>query len=143
MARVDFYILPEGSQVERFACSITAKAWHKGNRVHIHTGDEQTAAAIDDLLWTFRDISFVPHERYPGPTDDATRVTIGHGQDYPESAEVVVNLDQRIPDFCSRFERVIEIVGGSDENKQLARQRYRQYRDDNFDIHDHRIESTD
>ena len=27
MARVDFYILPDGTPVERFACSITAKAW--------------------------------------------------------------------------------------------------------------------
>ena len=143
MARVDFYILPDGTPVERFACSITAKAWGKGNRVFIHTSDEQNTTMMDDLLWTFRDISFIPHERYQAGGTDAAPVAIGHGTDYPDNADVMINLDTDIPAFSSQFERIIEIVGGSEENKKLARQRYRQYRQGPHEIHDHHIEATD
>ena len=142
MARVDFYVLPDGEAIERFACTITAKAWRSGNRVHIHTGNAEEAGKIDDLLWTFRDISFVPHEQLSDDVDEETPVTIGYGHDYPAGTDVLVNLGAVIPDFSSQFERIVEIVGGSEEKKKLARQRYRDYRESDFDIHDHKIEAT-
>ena len=67
--------------------------------------------------------------------------TIGSGSNHPEQAQVIINLDQDIPAFASSFERIVEIVGGSETNKQLARQRYRQYREGDYDIHDHKIET--
>ena len=143
MSRVDFYILPDGSGVERFACSIASKAWSQGNQVHIHAASEQNANLIDDLLWTFRDISFIPHEVLYGPTNDESAVTIGFGSDYPEKSQVIINLDNHIPDFISSFDRIVEIVGGSENNKQLARQRYRQYRNGDFEIHDHKIDNNE
>ena len=79
MSRVDFYILPEGTGTDRFACTMAKKAWSAGNRVHIHTQSEENARSMDDLLWTFRDISFIPHEIYDGSVNEETPVTIGFG----------------------------------------------------------------
>ena len=141
MSRVDFYILPDNSSTDRFACTIAAKAWSTGNRVHIHTQSDEMANVIDDLLWIYRDISFIPHEIFNGSTSDETPVTIGSGSNHPEQAQVIINLDQDIPAFASSFERIVEIVGGSETNKQLARQRYRQYLEGDYDIHDHKIET--
>ena len=33
------------------------------NSVHIHAASRADAERLDELLWTFRDGSFVPHER--------------------------------------------------------------------------------
>ena len=140
MSRVDFYILPEGGQLERFACSLTAKAWTNGNHVHIHTADERAASSMDDLLWIFRDISFIPHAIYSADKDDQDPVTIGYGSHYPAHNDVVINLDQLIPGFFNKFDRVIEIVGGNEQQRKLARQRYREYRDSNCQMHDHKID---
>lgn len=142
MSRVDFYILPDGEALERFACSVTAKAWRSGNRVHIHTANAEEADMIDDMLWTFRDISFVPHEQLGNDVDEETPVTIGHGNDYPGDTDVLVNLDYSIPEFSSAFERIVEIVGGNDEKKQHARRRYRDYRNGAYEVHDHKIEQS-
>ena len=140
MSRVDFYILPDGAGVDRFACSIAAKAWSQGNRVHIHMSSEQQANQMDDLLWIFRDISFIPHAMFNGSESTETPVTIGYGSDYPQQSQVIINLDNEIPDFISGFDRIVEIVGGNEHNKQLARQRYREYRDGDYEIHDHKID---
>jgi DNA polymerase III subunit chi len=118
---------------------MAAKAWAKGNRVHIHTQSEESATVLDNLLWTYQDISFVPHEMFDGSTNEETPVTIGYGNNIPGQSQVMINLDSIIPDFASRFERIIEIVGGNEINKQYARQRYRQYKDDNYETHDHKI----
>lgn len=97
---------------------------------------------IDDLLWTFRDISFVPHEVLGQDVDEETPVTIGHGNNYPTDTDVLVNLDRTIPEFSSAFSRIVEIVGGSEEKKKHARQRYRNYRKGTCDVYDHKIESA-
>jgi DNA polymerase III subunit chi len=141
MSRVDFYILPDGSNVDRFACAITAKEWANGNKVHVHTQSEETATAFDDLLWIYKDISFVPHEIFNGNSDEKTPVTIGYNNHYPDSSNVMVNLDLEIPDFVTHFERIVEIVGGNTSDKQAARQRHRKYKGANYEIHDHKIEN--
>ncbi len=141
MSRVDFYILPDGTGMDRFACTMAKKAWSTGNRVHIHTQSEEKAKQLDDLLWTFRDISFVPHEQYNGTEDKDTPVTIGFGNDFPEQSQVMINLGNNIPDFAPSFERIVEIVGGDETNKQFARTRYRQYKNGDYETYDHKIDS--
>tara|TARA_R110002072_G_scaffold77125_1_gene180207 strand:- start:2371 stop:2811 length:441 start_codon:yes stop_codon:yes gene_type:complete len=141
VSRVDFYILSEGNNVDRFACAIATKAWASGNRVHIHTQSDENATKFDDLLWIYKDISFVPHEIFNGNTHDDTPVTIGYGGHFPKSSQVMINLGPDIPEFTSSFDRVVEIVGGTESNKQLARQRYRQYKEAEYEIHDHKIEN--
>ena len=140
MPRVDFYILPEDQNIERFACRVTARAWADGNRVHLHTASEHMAGVMDDLLWTFRDISFVPHERYPADNPE-TPVTIGYAGQHPPDVRLVINLDQAIPDFAREADRIIEIAGGDEDHRQQARQRYRQYRAADYEIHNHRIDA--
>ena len=148
MPRVDFYILPEAGRearsVERFACRVTARAWTAGNRVHLHTASEHMTEVMDDLLWTFRDISFIPHERYAGdpPDNPETPVTIGRARQPPPGVDLIINLDHAIPDFAPKAKRIIEIAGGAADHRQQARQRYRQYRaGDEYELHDHRIDA--
>ncbi len=80
MARIDFYVLSQSGEQARqlFACRLAEKAYKLEHTVHIHTGDEATAGRIDDLLWTFRDGSFVPHDRVRGGADEPRApVTVG------------------------------------------------------------------
>ncbi len=140
MSRIDFYVLPGNIGVDRFVCSIAAKAWSQGNRVHIHTASEQAAMMLDEKLWTFRDISFVPHELYDGRENKVTPVTIGHDRHFPESAKVLINLDKVVPEDIAKFERIVEIAGGDEDDKRHARQRYRYYRDRDYEIHNHKID---
>ena len=134
-------VLPDGAGIDRFACIMAAKAWAKGNRVHIHTQSEETATLLDNLLWTYRDISFVPHEIFNGVINKEIPVTIGYANKFPDQSQVMINLDFDIPDFAPGFDRIVEIVGENETNKQHARHRYQQYKNNNFQIHDHKIEN--
>jgi len=140
MTRVDFYVVgtPDGISRERLACRLVEKAYKLGHRVYVHTASPQQAAAVDDLLWTFRAGSFVPHGLYPA-ADEALPVLVGHDAAPEQATEVLVNLADEVPAFFSRFERVAETVGADTEEKQQARSRFRFYRDRGYDLRTHTL----
>jgi DNA polymerase-3 subunit chi len=96
---------------------------------------------MDNLLWTFRDISFIPHEIYNESENNGTPVTIGHGDHFPNHSQVMINLDNKVPEFANKFTRIIEIVESNEKKKEIARQRYRQYKKNDYEIHNHKIDN--
>ena len=95
MARIDFYLLNQAGQHSRqtFACRLAEKAYRLNNSVHIHTGSRGDADRLDELMWTFRDGSFVPHQRVSasqGVTESP--ITIGCEDDPVEPRDLLINL---------------------------------------------------
>ena len=144
MTRVDFYVLEDSAAQarERFACRLTEKAWRLKHRVYLFAASPAEAQRLDSLLWTFSDRSFLPHVLDAPDLDPAlaaaTQVRVGAGEPAFE-AELLVNLGSEVPLFFSRFERVAEIVGGSDADRALARDRFRFYRDRGYTLETHQI----
>ena len=62
------------------------------------------------------------------------RVTLGHGQQAPQSAELLVNLQRDVPPFFSQFEQVVETTGPDEATRALARNRYRFYKDRGYPL---------
>ncbi|HZF26673.1 MAG TPA: DNA polymerase III subunit chi [Steroidobacteraceae bacterium] len=132
MARVDFYILDEADAGarRRLACRLAEKAFAQSSRVLMLTADDEEARQLDDLLWTFRDRSFVPHElATPGRTS-AAPVLIGTPESASgASADILINVSDRMPDDIARFARIVEAVDGEPARRQAGRDRYRAYRE--------------
>lgn len=141
MTQVDFYILddPAADARQRFACRLAEKAWQQGHKVYIHTGDAALSSRIDDLLWTFREGSFVPHSLDEAPEADEAEIHIGHGEEPLHHDEVLINLGSEIPLFFSRFRRVAEVVDADEGNRRAGRERFRFYRDRGYPLESHSI----
>ena len=144
MTRVDFHILPSGGKVERerWACRLVAKAWRQGHRIYVQTGSPAETKRIDELLWTFRDISFLPHGVSGTPGAGNVSVVVGHDEAPPEEHEVLVNLAHPVPLFFSRFERVLEIVAPDYGAKATARERFRFYKERGYPLESHNIDTN-
>lgn len=145
MTRVDFYVLEDGAAGarEHFACRLVEKACRLKHRVYVHAASQDDAERLDRLLWTFSDRSFVPHVLESPDLDAqlaaASPVRIGAGTQSGYEAEILVNLDEDVPLFFSRFERVAEIVSGTDQHRAQARERFRFYRDRGYTLQTHPI----
>jgi DNA polymerase-3 subunit chi len=145
MTRVDFYVMQSGTEQQRsvFACRLAEKAFGLGLGIYIHTSSSSTTARLDDLMWTFRDGSFLPHLPVD-QSDDVdperrTQILLGH-RDAPEQCDgLLINLAQDVPLFFSRFDRVAEIVGGPDASRGGARERFRFYRDRGYPLSTHKL----
>lgn len=145
MTRVDFYVLGAGATLdrERLVCRIAGKALSQGQRLHIHAASQRQADTIDELLWTFKDVSFLPHQQVREVYDPETPISIGCEGLPPGRAEVMINMAHPVPDFVSRYERVIEVVDQNPETRQRARERYRRYQDLGYPLDTHDITSFD
>jgi len=128
--RVDFYVLPESLAAARFACSITAKARAEGLMVHIQAPSREEAAELNDLLWTFNDISFLPHCLADDDRDPASApVVIGWAGMQPRCHDLLINLDDGIPAFAAEFSRIVEPVPAESSRRNQSRERWRRYRE--------------
>lgn len=142
MARVDFYVLQRADERSRYtlACKLAEKAYRLENTVYIHARNHENAVQLDELLWTFRDGSFVPHA-LSGAEDDtaASPVTIGCNSDDVQSRDLLINLCDDIPAFAESFPRVAELVTSDPDCRQLSRKRFAEYRDKGHSIQTHKL----
>lgn len=141
MTKVDFYILGAGSS-EKMACRLAEKAYGLGNRVYIHTETEEQATQMNNLLWTFRDGSFVPHEPYQSGVASESPVQIGYHESPETNCDVLINLSSQVPLFFSRFLRVAELIAPSPDAKTHGRERFRFYRDRGYPLDTHEVSSA-
>ncbi|NIP72605.1 MAG: DNA polymerase III subunit chi [Gammaproteobacteria bacterium] len=141
MTRIDFYVVASGGPQARrgLACKLVEKAYKLGHRIYVHTGSAEESAQLDELLWTFRQGSFVPHGLHPQSDVGDAPVLIGHDAAPEEIQDVLVNLTNEVPAFFSRFQRVAELVDGGEDSRRKGRERFRFYRDRGYELQSHEL----
>jgi DNA polymerase-3 subunit chi len=130
MTRIDFYTLAQDSPGDRLllTCRLAQRAHDEGLRVFIETPDDETARALDRLLWTFRDESFLPHGLLGETDPDLTPILIGCGPASDQIGQVLINLGFEAPGSLDRFERLIEPIDHDPAVRAAGRRRYAHYK---------------
>lgn len=144
MLKIDFYILAESGSAPRlqFACRLIEKAYQNKHRVYVHTEDQNTAHALDEMLWTYRDDSFIPHNLYGDGPDPAPPVQIGYAATPEKQRDILINLSKAVPAFYQQFNRLIEIIPQEPELQARGRENYRFYRSQGYEIATHKLEEA-
>jgi len=141
--RVDFYVLSEEDDAAqlRFACRLAEKAVEQGHRVHLRTGSALQSQRVDDLLWTYNDRSFLPHEITAGGAVMHARVMIVIGEATAPTThrQLLINLTDTVPEDLGDYERVAEIVAADPDKKRLSRERYKSYRERGCSLESHNV----
>jgi DNA polymerase-3 subunit chi len=140
MARVDFYVLGAAGEAARwqFACRLTEKAYKLANSVHILAPDSTAVEKLDELLWTWHDGSFVPHDVLPNRS--GAPVTLGSDPAaLPAQVDLLINLSNAVPEATNTFPRVAEIVTSDDDTRLASRARFATYRDQGHTLETHKL----
>lgn len=135
MTSIDFYF--NAADRLQVACRLAAKALGRRQRMLIHAPQADTAQRIDRLLWTWPATGFVPHCALHDPLAADTPVLIGAAEDAPASCDVLLNLADECPPQFARFERLLEVVGTGEAERQAGRSRYRFYLERGYRIANH------
>jgi DNA polymerase III subunit chi len=142
MARIDFYVVAGSGDRARqhFACRLAEKAYRHNHSVHIEVADPASARVMDEMLWTFRDGSFVPHDlSEPGASEAMAPVTIGMHAADQRQPDLVINLTNEIPEQPDSFARIAEIVSSDNNCKARSRQKFAAYREEGHTLETHKI----
>src|SRR5262245_26803929 len=140
MTRIDFYSNADSKL--QAACQLVAKAVREQSQVVVYAPDQDTARSFDRLLWTYQAIGFVPHCLASDPLSAETPVVIAHEGAEHAHYRLLLNLHSESPPSFSRFERLIEVVGTDEDDRQQARTRFRFYRDRGYEIQHHDLSKS-
>jgi len=145
MTKIDFYILPasEYNGHLKFACRLIEKIYKQNHRVYIHAANTKEAHDLDELLWTYREDSFLPHHLYGEGPEPAPPIQIGFNQIPNQHRDVLINLNPAVPDFYKQFQRVLELVVRTPEAEAYGRERYRHYRKEQHEINTHKLDTLE
>ncbi|NLY12030.1 MAG: DNA polymerase III subunit chi [Gammaproteobacteria bacterium] len=127
--KVEFYVLPSTQTADRLnaACRLAHKSWRAGFMTFIRCADSQQQNQLDELLWTFRRHSFIPHALH---ADNITAPVVLAVNERPQQTPcVLINLHTEISTHLDCFNRVIEIVNQEPELLQICRQNFVRYRE--------------
>ena len=114
----------------RHTCQLINTAYAQGKRVAVQVTDSSEAQKLDDMLWTFNDQAFIPHEIATAASPSHARIMALIGTATPHNfSNQLINTGTSIPEQLESVEHVIEVVDADAQRKQLARERYKQYRD--------------
>lgn len=120
------------------ACRLLRKAVGSGAKIVV-LADKQTLAELDAALWAFSATDFLAHcdaSSEPSVLRASPVVLATHIEDVPHH-QILLNLAASVPLNFERFERVIEVVALDDNNRQVARRRWKQYVDLGYSITRH------
>ena len=113
-------------------CRLLRKAHAAGARVVVH-GPGPLLNQLDQVLWTFDALSFVPHLRLrdgarPSAQQARTPTWLVDDVSAVPDRDVLLNLGSTMIDRWQDFARVIEVVSADEPAVQAGRQRWRSYK---------------
>lgn len=128
-----------------FACRLAERAVSSGGKVLLWADSPEAAERFDAQLWQFEPESFLPHRLWvPGqifPQD--VPLAVACGNTLPDVAPDTVVLNAS-PDFWCDAPvtpaRVLEIAGTGLEELADARERFKAYRRQGFEIEHHNMQ---
>ena len=140
--KIDFYLLknnkPNASSL--LACRILEKAYKRGHRVFVYCADLKATNCLDELLWTYKDESFIPHNIQGEGPEPPPAIQIGHDEEPRGYNDILLNMAPEIPIFYRKFNRLIEIVTNDEKSKEISRQHFREYKKQGFKLTVHTID---
>ena len=102
----------------------------------LYSNDRAFLARLDEALWTFSDLDFLPHEMAGSPNAHRSPVILTDDDTLEFSRhDILVNLSNRIPAGFGRFKRMLEIVSTDEADANAARTRYAYYRENGYPLH--------
>ncbi len=125
MTEIGFYHLT-GTPLERALPKLLEKALSQGLRAVVLAGSEERVAALDTALWTYEQLSFLPHGTARDGEAAAQPIYLTTEDENPNAARLLVLTDGATSARIDTFERCIDLFDGGDPDAVTsARERWR------------------
>ena len=141
MTRIDFHV--NAPDRLGYGCRLVRKIYRAKQHVVVCCEDPARLAAFDTALWTFSPQDFVPHVMANDTLAAETPVLLTLSADGLPWHGVLVNLGDSTPDGFARFDRLIEVVGADDDDRERGRARWRFDRDRGDPLSTHDVAGTE
>ena len=135
MTRVDFYHL-QNQNLESILPKLLEKAYETGKKIKVKVGVDKEVENINTFLWTYSDVSFLPHGTAKDGSSSMQPIFLSTEDDNPNGAEFLFLVEGADIDIStiSGFERVFNIFDGNqNETLNKSRELWKAVKDENLE----------
>ena len=122
-----------------YTCRLLRKASATGARLLVRSS-AQMVGELDKALWNLGPVDFITHCEATAPASlKARSAVLLQSADEPLHAglPILVNLSEDVPQGFEQFQRVIEVVSTDEQDRNLARRRWKRYTELGYTITRH------
>jgi DNA polymerase-3 subunit chi len=125
MTEVLFYQL-ERQPLDQVLPGLLEKTLERGWRAVVQAGGAERLEALDGLLWTYREESFLPHGTASDGSSDRQPIFLTAGEDNPNGASIRFFVDGAECGELGGYVRVVYLFDGRDQDAlQQARRQWK------------------
>lgn len=129
MASVQFYHLT-ATPLDRALPKLLEKAVATGHRVLLVERENEVRQHLNQILWTYSTLSFLPHGTPEEAKPERQPVLLSPKQENLNNADILLITDGSLADGSEKITRVIDLFDGNNpESVASARTRWKQYKD--------------
>jgi len=133
-----FYILNAKDDINYAICKIIKKYFEQEKRVIVSSKDQNVINNINNLLWTFEQLSFIPH-CIEKDYDSLTPVLLMDTNFKNDSISkkdynIFINLDDEEKTDYHDHDVIVEVVSDNERIKKLAREKYLYYKKNKLNV---------
>ncbi|BGI51084.1 MAG: DNA polymerase III subunit chi [Arsenophonus endosymbiont of Ceratovacuna japonica] len=141
MKKVTFYLIEKIFSEVKFknhewlACQLAVENWRIDKSILIICEDKIQAERLDKMLWENEPYQFIPHNLVRNDSYYIAPIEISWStKENNIIKDILINLKSTFIDFIPLFNEVIDFVPIDEHLKQLARKRYKIYRNIGFNL---------
>ena len=126
-----------------YTCRLLRKATATGARLQVRAAAD-LRLALDAALWNMGPTDFISHCDAVAPDSVLSRsAVLLTDADSPVQSDfpILVNLAEDVPSGFEQFQRVIEIVSTDEQDRNMARMRWRHYTERGYTITRHDLKN--
>ena len=130
-SRIHFYNIQDTSSSIKSICKIINKYYKEGYKIVVMSDNDDVVHSLDKDLWTFEQLSFVPHCMISNPDPECNVVLVSNehigNKGYLKDFDVIMNLSDDLCDIQYDNKIYLEIVTSNAKQKEKAREKYKYY----------------
>ena len=115
-------------------CALVESLLEKKENISVQLINQAEAEVLDELMWTFKPESFIPHKLIGCGEPTRSLVTLGWLEKPAPRASIFINVSQHPPAQRITARAVYEFILANEPDLANARQRYRSYQQLGFTV---------
>jgi DNA polymerase-3 subunit chi len=131
-----FFIVLNSAQKQKIVCDIVEKCYLANKRAVVYAKDKEEANTLDQLLWNWKQSSFLPHLRSESlNTSFEEPIVITSQIEDSFDYNTLILLDAVAQETLNKFHTAIEFVEKYDITRLTeSRERYKMYKANKYNI---------
>lgn len=134
MTEVNFYHLLK-TPLEKVLPQLLEKVLSMPARAVVIAGTTDRVESVNNMLWTYDPGSFLPHGSMRDGKAQDQPIYLTNQDENPNGADVLVMLDNVVPDSLKSYKKCLTIFDGQDEESiTKARQQWKEFKNLGYKI---------